>query len=85
MTRMIRCQEFLTFLDRYLSGELSAAEKLEFEHHLSVCPSCVNYLHNYRAAMQLVREACAGQDEIPGDVPEDLVRAVLKAREGNAS
>lgn len=75
----------MTFLDRYVSDELSAAEKRAFEAHLSECPSCVNYLRNYRRVMMLVVDAHASGDEIPADLPEDLVRAIIAARGGESS
>lgn len=81
---MIRCQEVITFLDRYVDGGLSAAEKAAFEAHLGICASCVNYLRNYRSAVQLVHEAGVALDQLT-DVPEELVRAILAARDGRTS
>ena len=53
----------------------------EFERHLTACPSCVAYLKSYEQTMQLGQSlAAADSDELPEDVPEDLVAAILKAR-----
>jgi anti-sigma factor RsiW len=75
------CRELVEFLMDYLDGLLSEPERLRFEEHLGECPDCVAYLATYQEAIRLGKEACtAGNDSIPPDVPEDLVRAVLAAR-----
>jgi anti-sigma factor RsiW len=79
----IPCEEVITFLWAYLGGELSAEKVHEFERHLSVCPSCVNYIETYKKTMELSRgtfEAESGGWE--EEMPEDLMRAVLAARRG---
>lgn len=73
------CQELIGFLGRYLDDELSAAVRRRFEGHLGVCPDCVSYLHSYRLTITLGRAACV-DEEVPEEVPEDLVRAILAAR-----
>ena len=75
------CRELVAFLMDYLAGELTADESRRFEEHLGECPDCVAYLATYREAIRLGKEACAaGEEAIPAEVPEDLVRAVLAAR-----
>jgi anti-sigma factor RsiW len=75
------CRELVDFLMDYVDGLLSEPERLCFEEHLGECPDCVAYLASYREAVRLGKEACAsGEDAIPAEVPEDLVRAVLAAR-----
>ena len=77
----ITCKQLIDFLWAYVSEELSAEERHEFDRHLKVCPSCVAYLDSYKKTVEMEKtmvgemsnEACA-------DVPEDLVQAVLKAR-----
>jgi anti-sigma factor RsiW len=69
------------FLSEYLSGELAAAERAEFEAHVADCPACVAYLDSYRMTIQLLKMACAQpEDQIPDEVPKELVRAILEAR-----
>jgi anti-sigma factor RsiW len=76
------CQELVEFLMDYLDGLLSEAQRQGFEEHLGECPDCVAYLTTYQQAIRLGKEACtAGDDSIPADVPENLVRAVLAARQ----
>jgi anti-sigma factor RsiW len=75
------CRELVEFLMDYLDGQLSEPERMCFEEHLEECPDCVAYLATYQEAIRLGREAfTAGDDALPPDAPEDLVRAVLLAR-----
>lgn len=80
---MLTCREIADFLMDYVSGSLPVARLSEFEKHLAVCPACVDYLRTYKATVRLTRAALhspAGND-IPPAVPEELVRAILAARE----
>jgi anti-sigma factor RsiW len=82
-TRDLGCREFIDFLMAYLDGELDPPTRALFEDHLQVCPACVAYLESYRATVELGREAlrgARGDEPVPTEVPEDLVRAVLAAR-----
>jgi putative zinc finger protein len=74
---IMTCRELTEFIADYLSGELSPDTRQSFEHHLSVCPNCVNYLASYKAAIELGRGALAVDET---DVPDDLVRAILNSR-----
>jgi anti-sigma factor (TIGR02949 family) len=76
---MLTCRELTDFLMAYLDHELPDGQRAEFERHLRVCPPCVNYLETYQETVRLGKQCCAS-DELPGDVPEDLVRAILGAR-----
>ena len=77
----ITCKELIDFLWAYVSDELSAEERSEFDRHLGVCSSCVAYLDSYKKTIEM-EKAMVGKmaDEECADVPEDLVQAVLKAR-----
>lgn len=74
------CQELVDFLDDYLSGELPADDRAEFETHLGLCPQCVRFLNTYR---NTIRFAClAGRSkETAADAPPDLIAAILKLRD----
>ena len=75
------CREFAEFILDYLSGDLPADETRLFERHLQRCPHCPEYLRQYKATVEAGRAAFAEEDtELPADVPEDLVRAILAAR-----
>ena len=75
------CREFAEFMADYLSGELSPETRVQFERHLNVCPNCVAYLSNYRDTVALGRQVFTDDDAaVPGDVPDDLVQAILTSR-----
>jgi anti-sigma factor RsiW len=65
----------------YLTGELSPDVQEPFERHLSRCENCHTYLAQYRATVEAGRAAFADLDsEVPEDVPDDLIRAILASR-----
>jgi anti-sigma factor RsiW len=77
----VTCREFAEFIADYLSGELPAETRAQFERHLVVCPNCAVYLSNYRDTIALGRRAFADEDaRLPDDVPDDLVQAILASR-----
>lgn len=82
--RMLTCRELIEFLWKYVSFELTPAERAEFDRHLAACASCVAYLESYRATTLLAVEACQPGAPVPGDVPEELVAAVLSATGGGS-
>ena len=75
------CREFADFMADYLAGELPAAARAEFDHHLELCVNCRKYLTGYEATVKLGRAAFEDQGAaLPPDVPEPLVKAILAAR-----
>jgi anti-sigma factor RsiW len=75
------CREFADFIMDYTSGEVSPDVRRDFETHLTRCPNCQKYLAGYRQTIALGRRAFDDDDgELPGDVPEDLVKAIMAAR-----
>lgn len=76
------CREFVEFLGDYLSGDLPPHQAARFDEHLARCPSCASYTRTYREAVRLGRRAVLSSDgPVPDDVPEDLVRAIIAARD----
>jgi anti-sigma factor RsiW len=77
----VTCRDFVEFLSEYLFGGLNSAERTEFEAHLAECPTCVAYLDSYQKTVQLGKAAYAcPADQVPDEVPEQLVLAILAAR-----
>ena len=77
----ITCRELIEFLYLYLSGELPPDRVSEFERHLSVCPSCVQYIASYQQTVALAKQPLVDLDQPVRDtVPEELVTAILKVR-----
>ena len=79
----ITCRELIEFLHLYLDAELPPERVAEFERHLAVCESCVNYLATYRKTIALGKAACEDLDgPVGAEVPADLVAAIVSARRG---
>jgi anti-sigma factor RsiW len=77
----VTCRELTDFIADYLSGELTPTSKDEFDSHLGLCPNCRQYLADYQATVRLGKKAFVDDGaDVPADVPEDLVRAILAAR-----
>jgi anti-sigma factor RsiW len=79
---MITCKEFEDFVLQYLDGELSDRQRSIFEWHIRLCRECREYLAAYRRTLEIAGAVLAPPDaSIPEDVPEDLIVAILDARE----
>lgn len=78
----ITCQQVIDFIAEYFDGDLDAVQLHEFERHMAVCPSCVNYLRSYQATVRLGKAAMQTPDQpASGPFPEGLVRAIAAARQ----
>ncbi len=77
----MNCREFVDFLMAYLDGELSDAERSAFEQHMQACPPCVTYLETYGETVRLGGLCGEPEGPVPDEVPEQLVAAILAARE----
>lgn len=75
---MITCEEFEDFILDYLEGGLTGRQRFVFEAHLKICAECRAYLTEYRRAMSMID---AQRDAPACEVPEDLVTAILAARQ----
>ena len=80
----ITCREFADFMSDYFAGELTPDVRSQFDDHLARCVNCRRYLASYQESVTLAKHAYDGNAELPDDVPEDLVRAILAARPKNA-
>jgi len=76
----MNCREFVEFVMEYLEGDLGDRERAVFEGHIEDCPPCLTYLDTYRETVRLGRSVCGPDDDVPADVPEELVQAILAAR-----
>jgi anti-sigma factor RsiW len=78
------CQQLIEFLTEYLEGQLPLSQRAAFELHLAICGQCRAYLHNFKATIEVTQKAFSDSTvEAPASVPEELVQAILKAREQN--
>jgi predicted anti-sigma-YlaC factor YlaD len=77
----VTCREFTDFIAEYLAGTLPDESLALFERHLSRCENCRAYLSNYRVTVEMEQDAFADDEaELPADVPEDLIQAILRSR-----
>lgn len=77
----ITCRELIDFIADYLDERLDANDRREFDRHLTVCPSCVNYLDAYKKTIALGKQALAPSDEpARGLAPEGLLKAIKATR-----
>ena len=76
------CREFVDFIMEYLDGELPSDVHTPFERHISRCPACDRYLRQYKATVAAGRAAFTRceNNEVPADVPEELINAILESR-----
>ncbi len=82
MPFMITCRQFEDFILAYLEGELPDRQQFIFELHLKVCHECRDYLAAYRRTIEISKRAFEEPDRlVTDDVPEDLVKAILAARD----
>jgi anti-sigma factor RsiW len=78
----VTCRELTSFIHDYLAGELPPESVRRFEHHLTLCGNCRRYLGQYRDTIAAGRAAFTDPDApVPAEVPDDLVRAILAARQ----
>ena len=82
MPMMITCQQFEDFVLEYFEDELPQRQKFVFELHLKVCRECRDYLAAYKRTIELSKRVFDDPDQpVPDAVPEELVQAILAARQ----
>ena len=82
MPLMVTCEEFESFILAYFEDELSGPQRIVFEFHLKICRECRDYLAAYRRTVELGHAAFSDPSaEVPETIPEDLIKAVLDARD----
>lgn len=72
------CREFADFMQGYIDNEIDAEARARFEHHLGECPECVHYLRLY--GQTPIASRLALSEELPADVPEELIQAIVLAK-----
>jgi anti-sigma factor RsiW len=77
----VTCREFSDFIIDYVSGELPSKVSVAFERHIANCPDCHKYLTQYQTTVAAARRALADDDDVPDDVPEALIQAILRSRQ----
>ncbi len=79
---MLTCREFEDFVLDYFEGTLPTKQRVIFDMHLMMCRDCRGYLAAYRRSVALGKAVFEWQESlVPSDVPEDLVDAILAAKD----
>jgi len=79
------CQELADFILDYVEGRLPEDQHRIFEEHMSLCPSCVAYIKSYKSTCRMLDEVkCSEQEGERKQVPEQLIQAILKARDAGS-
>ncbi len=78
---LMTCAEFEETLDAYIDGELGPVGRTLVDLHIAMCPLCKRYVMAYGRARDLAVDAVSEADaKMLGDVPEDLISAIMAAR-----
>lgn len=77
----MNCREFVEFLMSYIDDDLDEDPRRVFEEHMHMCPPCVEFLDSYRDTIRLGKFACREEGSIPEEAPDELVSAILAARQ----
>lgn len=73
------CRDCIVFLADYIADELPSASRETFEAHLDLCSNCRVFLDQYQQTIVAERIAMKTGEPPVTKLPEDLVRAILKA------
>lgn len=82
---LLTCTQFEALVDAYIDGELGPVARATVDFHMRSCPVCRRYLTAYRKVRDMAAETLTlPEAQVLEDVPEDLVAAVLAAREAES-
>lgn len=86
MPTMMTCGEVEAVLLDYVEGNLSGYALMKFEFHIKTCRECRDYLNAYRKTIALGGKVLGPTDEsAPDDIPQDLINAILAARDADST
>jgi anti-sigma factor RsiW len=77
MQPSVRCEEFVADVTNWMEGALDADQRSLIEEHLSICPDCVRYVDQLRAALTVLR---AASEPAPGPLRDALLAALRESR-----
>jgi hypothetical protein len=75
----IRCAEFVELVTDWMEGELPEPVRTEIEEHLLICPPCVVYVQQIKAAVEAMRTA---EPAAPPVLQRDELLAAFRAGQG---
>jgi anti-sigma factor RsiW len=74
----IRCVEMVEIVTDWMEGALDDDTRVAVEEHLAICPDCIGYLDQLRAATALAADPA--DEPAPDDVKARLVAAFRASR-----
>jgi anti-sigma factor RsiW len=75
----LTCRDVIELLRDYLDGELPARARSRFDRHLAECRDCAAYAWTYQETVRLGRAALDPDGRRLGDVPEEVLQAIVGA------
>ena len=78
----ITCEQFENFVHDYHEGLLPEKQLHRFEFHLKICPMCESSFKSYVRTVELTGHLFDEKDsDVPDEVPQELINAMLAARQ----
>ena len=77
---MLTCVQMEEFIHDYYEGLVSDSVRRAFDMHMKLCPMCRVHFDNYVRAVALSQKVCAGDEQMPNAMPQELIGAILLAR-----
>ncbi|MEM7409685.1 MAG: hypothetical protein AAF430_05600 [Myxococcota bacterium] len=78
---MLTCEAFESFMHDYYEGHLPSSVRSRFDIHMTLCPMCQVAFQDYLRAIELGQRLCEDDDTLPAAMPEEMVGAILLARD----
>ena len=69
----LTCKELTELITDYLEERLPPADRLRFEHHLSICDACVTYVDQMRTTIKAL--GSRPRVDIPSSMQPELLQA----------
>ncbi len=76
----LACKELVELVTDYLEQTLSREERTRFEHHLTFCGGCKEYLRQMRSTIDISRRLA--EDALPLTVQDELLAVFRRWKAG---
>jgi len=73
---MPNCQQITELVTEYLEGAMSFTDRMMFQAHIAMCPSCKNYLRQMELTVESTGEIS------PEPIPDEVSRELMEAFRG---
>ena len=80
------CAQLVEAVTEYLEDTMGTGERARFDHHLSICPGCADYMAQFRRTIDLCGRITTDDVEaLPRPAREELLRAFRDLRAEESS